>query len=139
MSNKIFTDIEIEILRRNKYVKNVSSKGITYTDEFKRIFIVENEKEKLPRNIFEEHGFCVEMLGMQRIRSSGKRWRKGYKSKGIDGLKDTRKDNSGRPLERELSLEEQMERLRLQNTLLQAENELLKKLDLMERRMRKEK
>ena len=39
MSNKIFTEKEIEILSNNKYVKNVSIKGITYTDEFKRIFI----------------------------------------------------------------------------------------------------
>ncbi|MGM7723610.1 HTH domain-containing protein, partial [Metabacillus sp. Hm71] len=54
MSKKTFTDKEIIQLSANKYVKSVSSKGITYTDEFKRIFIDENEKGKLPRDIFEE-------------------------------------------------------------------------------------
>ena len=32
MSNKLFTKKEIEILGNNKYVKSVSSKGITYTE-----------------------------------------------------------------------------------------------------------
>lgn len=135
MSNKIFEEKEIGILKQNKYVKNVSSKGITYTDEFKRIFVAENEKGKFPRNIFEECGFDVEILGIERIKSCANRWRKGYKTKGIDGLKDTRKGNSGRPLERHLSDEEKIERLKLQNKLLKAENELLKKVDLMERRL----
>ena len=39
MSEKLFTEEEIIILKQNKYVKIVTSKGITYTDEFKRIFI----------------------------------------------------------------------------------------------------
>ena len=38
----IVTEEEIIILKQNKYVKKVTSKGITYTDEFKRIFIDEN-------------------------------------------------------------------------------------------------
>lgn len=39
MSIKLFTNEEIEILSKNKYVKHVSAKGISYTEEFKRIFI----------------------------------------------------------------------------------------------------
>ncbi|MCM3034352.1 HTH domain-containing protein, partial [Niallia sp. MER 6] len=54
MSNRIFTEKEIKRLSANKYVKSVSAKGITYTEEFKHIFIAENEKGKLPRVIFEE-------------------------------------------------------------------------------------
>lgn len=48
MSNKLFTEAEVEILSRNPYIKNVTTKDITYTDEFKRIFIAENENRKLP-------------------------------------------------------------------------------------------
>jgi hypothetical protein len=44
MSTKIFTEKEIEILSSNQYIKTVSMKSITYTDEFKCIFIAENEK-----------------------------------------------------------------------------------------------
>jgi transposase len=135
MSNKIFSQDEIEILSSNKYVKSVSVKGITYTDEFKRIFISENEKGKFPREIFEECGFNINILGMKRVESSGKRWRAAYRKDGILGLQDTRIENSGRPREKDLTLEEKYERLIAQNNLLKAENELLKKLDMLERRM----
>jgi transposase len=64
MSKKIFTEKEIKILSANPYVKSVSSKGITYTDEFKQYFIVENEKGKLPREIFEECGFDIDVIGL---------------------------------------------------------------------------
>lgn len=43
MSNKLFTK-KLQMLSKNRYVRNVSEKGITYTDEFKNIFITENEK-----------------------------------------------------------------------------------------------
>ncbi|WP_319005584.1 HTH domain-containing protein, partial [Metabacillus litoralis] len=71
MSNKIFTEKEIKLLSANKYVKLVISKGITYNEEFKHIFIAENEKGKLPREIFEECGFDIDIIGMHRVRSSG--------------------------------------------------------------------
>ena len=49
MSKKLFTSKEITILYQNKYVKKVSNKRFTYNDEFKRLFIVENQNGKLPR------------------------------------------------------------------------------------------
>jgi len=139
MSNKIFTKEEIELLSKNKYVRHVSAKGITYTDEFKRIFICENEKGKLPRVIFEECGFDISILGMHRVHSCAKRWRVSYRKEGVLGLQDTRKENSGRPREKDLTIEEKYERLLAQNNLLKAENELLKKLDMLERRLIKRK
>ena len=139
MSNKIFTQDEIEILSKNKYVKRVSGKGITYTDEFKRLFIAENEKGKPPTIIFRECGFDLSILGLDRVRSSGKRWRAAYREDGILGLQDTRIEKSGRLSEKELTLEEKYERLIAQNKLLKAENELLKKIDMLERRMIKKK
>src|SRR3712207_7017429 len=73
----------------------VSSKGITYTDEFKKIFITENELGKFPRQIFEECGFDIEILGMQRVGSAGKRWRSSYKTGGaIADRKSTRLNSS---------------------------------------------
>ncbi len=137
MSNKIFTEKEIKQLSNNPYVRSVSKKGITYTDEFKRNFVAEHETGKLPSEIFESHGFDVEVLGSERIHSASKRWRNAYKNNGIEGLRDTRNGNSGRPSEKELSLEEKYERLKAQNNLLKAENELLKKLEMEERRLKK--
>ena len=46
MSVNIFSDADIKILSKNKYIKNVSHKGITYTDDFKRLFVAEQEKGK---------------------------------------------------------------------------------------------
>ena len=137
MSKKTFTESEIKKLSANPNVKSVSSKGITYTDEFKRLFVIENEKGKFPRQIFEENDFDVDIIGMNRIESAGKRWRAAYRENGIIGLKDTRKENSGRPRDKELTLEEKYARLEAANNLLKAENELLKKIDFAERRLKK--
>lgn len=70
MSKKIFTEEEIALLSKNKYVKKVSDKWITYTDEFKRIFIVENNNGKFPKQIFEEPDFNTDILGMKHLKSS---------------------------------------------------------------------
>ncbi|QWH16994.1 IS3 family transposase [Bacillus mycoides] len=128
MTKKLFTKTEIEVLSKNPYVKSISEKGITYTDQFKQIFIEENEKGKPPRIIFEECGFDIDVIGIQRVVSSGNRWRTSYKENGVFGLRDTRKENSGRKLERELTLEEKYARLEAERNLLKAENELLKKI-----------
>ncbi|WP_246483841.1 IS3 family transposase [Heyndrickxia vini] len=127
MSKKTFTEKEIKQLKTNKYVKSVSSKGITYTDEFKHIFIEGKEKGKFAREIFEQCGFDVEILGTNRVKSASKRWQKAYKENGIIGLRDTRAENSGRLLKSELTLEEKNARLEAQINLLKAENELFKK------------
>lgn len=137
MSKKVFTDSEIKLLSNNPYVKAVSSKAITCTDAFKQLFISENNQGKLPREIFEECGFDVTIVGIQRVRSSGKRWRASYQENGVLGLQDTRSQGSGRPLSRELTLEEKYARLEAQNNLLKAENELLKKIRFAERRQGK--
>ncbi|MBM7837479.1 hypothetical protein JOC54_000710, partial [Alkalihalobacillus xiaoxiensis] len=106
MSKKTFTEKEINHLSINPYVKTVSSKGITYTNEFKSCFIAEKKKGKFSRQIFEEAGFDVNIIGMTRIHAASKRWSEAYKKNGVMGLTDTRKGHSGRPREREVSLEE---------------------------------
>jgi transposase len=135
MSKKMFTAEEIKQLSANPYVKSVSSKGITYTEEFKQLFIASNQQGKLPRDIFEDCGFDVQIVGMKRIGSSEKRWRASYREQGTLGLQDTRGKYSGRPLQRELTLEEKNARLEAQIHLLKAENELLKKIRLAEGRL----
>jgi len=137
MSKKLFTNEEVELLSKNKYVKNISQKGITYTDEFKQFFILESENGKLPRQIFDEAGFDIDILGIKRVKSSASRWRSSYKYGGAVRLEDARKYNTGRPTTKNLSIEEKYARLEAQNKLLKAENELLKKLDMIERRVLK--
>lgn len=130
MRKKTFTQGDIKKLLNNTYVKSVSPKGITYSDAFKRHFIAEYENGKLPKQTFEECGFDLDIIGERRVRSSTSRWSAAYKKDGINGLIDTRKENSGKSNQRELSLEEKVARLEVQNNLLKAENGLLKKIDL---------
>ncbi|MFR2316296.1 MAG: HTH domain-containing protein [Terrisporobacter sp.] len=60
----MFSSEEIEKLSINKYVKNVTEKGITYTNEFKLHFIAEYEMGKTPRHIFEDAGFDIDIVGI---------------------------------------------------------------------------
>lgn len=120
-------------MRENKYVKRVGPKGITYTDEMKHFAISEWEKGKSSSQIFEAAGFNLSMLGKDRSYQSLGRWKIAYKKSGIMGLKDTRIGKSGRPLERELSLEEQLERKEAKIKFLEVQLELQKKLDMIER------
>lgn len=43
MSKILFTDIQIQKLSKNKWIKNITSKGITYTDDFKIKLVKEYE------------------------------------------------------------------------------------------------
>jgi hypothetical protein len=137
MSKKTFTKKEMELLSINPYVKSVSSKGITYTEEFKCIFIEANEKGKLPRQIFEEHGLEIDIVGKHRLESAAKRWRAAYRKDGFSGLRTIKTGSRSRV--KEFSLEEKYVRLEAEHNLLKAENELLKKIKLAERRLKRNK
>ena len=132
MNQKNFTEKEMNELRKHPYIQSVTSTLITYTDEFKRIFIAEDRDGKLPREIFRDHGFDVDLLGGSRIRKAAYRLRKAYKKQGIDGLNDARKHPSKKE-KKEVSIKEQYARMEAQIQFLKAENELLKKLEMMER------
>ena len=134
MSKVIFNDKKIKVLAKNPNVLRVSDKAITYSEEFKNKFIVENSKGILPRKIFEDNGFDIEIIGLKRIEQSAARWKKKYADMGVLGLKDSRTGNSGRPLLRELTTQEEIERLKAKISLLEIENEFLKKLDEIERK-----
>lgn len=135
MSNIIFTKQEIETLQNNTNVARVSERSITYTDAFKHTFLDAYLTGKLPRHIFEENGFDVEVIGMKRIEQSAYRWRKAYEKNGSIGLTDSRKSNSGRPLIRELTSTEIIERQEARIKLLEGQVALLKKLEVTERRL----
>ncbi|NOV75106.1 hypothetical protein DFH87_001673 [Clostridium saccharobutylicum] len=127
MSKKLFTNKEIELLSKNKYIKNVTNKAITYTDEFKILFIAERSKGKLPIYIFQDAGFDTDVIGNNRIWCASKRWRNIYNESGALGLRDSRKLNSGRPLKRELTVNEIIAKKDAEIAYWKAEAELLKK------------
>ena len=126
MSKILFTDAQVKKLSKNKWIKNITNKGITYSDEFKYKLVKECENYiKFPQDVFRECGINPEIVGERRISNSAHRWRKQLNSTGK--IIDTRKGASGRPLEHELSDKEKLERAEAKIKLLEAENELLKK------------
>lgn len=131
MGKNYFTPEQVEQLKKNKYVKHVSEKAITYTEEFKEVFMLEYNSGKLPSQILTEMGFDYKLLGRKRIDNIVQRTKK--QSIRPEGFKDTRTTESGRSLERELSPEEQMERLKQENEILKAKVEFLSLLRRAER------
>ena len=134
MSKILFTDAQVKKLSKNKWIKNITNKGITYSDEFKYKLVKECENYiKFPQDVFRECGINPEIVGERRISNSAHRWRKQLNSTGK--IIDTRKGASGRPLEHELSDKEKLERAEAKIKLLEAENELLRKNELIEMRI----
>ena len=133
MGKNYFTPEQVEQLRKNKYVKHVSEKAITYTEEFKERFMLEYNSGKLPSQIITEMGFDVKALGPKRINEISYRYRK--QSKRPEGFKDTRADNvnMGRPRTKDLSQEELIERQKQEIELLKAKVEYLSLLRRAER------
>ncbi|MDQ0215911.1 hypothetical protein J2S13_002331 [Oikeobacillus pervagus] len=76
MSKITFSTKDINILQKNPNIQRVSERSITYTDDFKNRFIDEYQTGKFPRQIFEENGFNVEIIGIKRIEQSAYRWKK---------------------------------------------------------------
>lgn len=130
MSIYRFTEKEIEALKNNPNVKSVTEKAITYTKEFKEYFIREYSKGRLAREIYEESGFSVELLG-ERIKNSTYRWKR--QSKRLEGLKDTRKGGSGRPRTKHLTKDELIKRQKAEIAYLKQERDFLLELKRLER------
>lgn len=131
MGKNYFTQEQVEQLRKNKYVKHVSEKSITYNKEFKETFMLEYNNGKLPSIILAEMGFDTGILGRSRIHAITERFKK--QSRRPEGFKDTRADSSGRPRTRDLSQEELIKRQKEQIEYLKQQVEFLSDLRRLER------
>ena len=131
MGKNYFTLEQVEQLRKNKYVKHVSEKAITYTEEFKEVFMMEYNSGKLPSQILTEMGFDCKVLGEARVDGISRRTR--IQSIRPEGFKDTRSTESGRPRTRDLTKEELIERQKQEIEVLKAKVEFLSLLRRAER------
>lgn len=135
MSNILFNDEQQKQLRTNRWVKSVTEKSISFTEDFKVHFINEYNLGKLPKQIFKDAGFDINMLGDKRIEQCTARYKR--QNKRIEGFHDTRANNLGRRVGKELSIEEENELLKKQNAKLQQELEFLKKMEFLARQAKK--
>jgi hypothetical protein len=118
MGKHYFTNEQVLELSSNKYVKKVSAKAITYTDDFKMHVLLELENGKSAKIIFNEAGFDIKALQERRIYSSCNRWKRQYKDGGFGRLRDTRRVSSGRPRKIEDTDEEEKAYLRAKSSFL---------------------
>ena len=126
MGVNYFTDEQVEELRKNHYVTSVTNKYINYTEEFKELFLNDYQNGMLPRLIFQKYDFNPKVLGDSRIHGFVKRMKK--QNERVEGFKDTRKGNSGRPRTKDLTPEEEIARLKQENKILTQENDFLKRV-----------
>jgi len=136
MIKKIYSKVEQELLISNKYVKKVSDKTITYTPEFKVYAVKRNLEDHIPpKLIFLESGFDLTIIGQNKPKECLKRWRKTYKSHGKYGLLSEARGvgATGRPSTKELTQDQKYKKMELKLRRLELENELLKKLEPLER------
>ncbi len=139
MSKIIFNEHQIRQLESNLNVASVSDRAIQYTSEFKIRAVNENLTGKGPAQIFEENGFDLNLIGIGKAQSSLKRWRKTFKELGEEGFQLERrgKGSSGRPSNKNISAEKKLEKAETRIKYLEAELELLKKLEELERQAKK--
>lgn len=131
MGVNYFSDEQVKELEKNPYVKKVSIKSITYSEEFKELFWIDLQNGMMPGNIFRKYGFDPHMLGSSRTLKFTNRVRK--EAAREEGFKDTRGTNP-EDLLQNLTIEEQLERLKQKNKILQQENDFLKRVRFINRK-----
>ena len=137
MSKRIFNEEQIKELLENVCVSRCSDKSISYTKEFKLLAVKQYQEGKTGREIFQEAGFSIELIGRDIPNDCLLRWRRKYQLKGDLGLsKDERgkSGNGGRPRTMGLTEAGRINRLEIEVAYLKAENDFLVKLRAAKKR-----
>ena len=126
MSNRLFSEEEVEMLRANPNVESVSARKIMFTPEFKQTAYDELVAGARMQEILLRHGIDPEMLGRARIRGLQEKLEKqAARPEGFQNLKQS----GQRPMTtKEKTLEKQVRELQHQLAYTQQEVEFLKKI-----------
>lgn len=130
---------EIRTLRKNPYVVDVNERGVSYSKDFKFLFIKEYMQGKKPTAIFRDAGFDVKVLGSKRIERACARWKESYEA-GTLGVRSAKLEKCGSAGARRIendAIDDEIDRLKesaldiCRNQMkeikrISAENEMLK-------------
>jgi transposase InsO family protein len=136
MAERVFDPETRSKILQNKNVLRVGETQITYSPYFKVAAVRANLVEgKSPHLIFLDAGFDLDLIGRETPKRCLRKWRAVHKQRGEEGLRDDQRGrhSAGRPAEREQTVEEELRRAQARIRYLEKENELLKKLDALER------
>ncbi|WP_317987119.1 HTH domain-containing protein, partial [Sutcliffiella rhizosphaerae] len=141
MSRNHFTEHQIKELEKNPNIIYASDRSISYSPSFKLKAVQEYNLGKTPSQIFMEGGFNLDVIGKEQPKSSLRRWRKTFEQFGEVGFQSERrgKASTGRPTSKNLSAEEKLRKAEARIKYLEAENDFLKKLEVLERQALKKK
>ena len=122
----------VDELNAHPNVERATEWSVSFTKEFKKLAYDEYYRGKSMREIFEEAGFDVKMLGNKRIDNFQQLLME--KSKKDDSFADKRKDKSLQsPPSTEVQLQKRIRELEHLNAYLEQENEFLKKIQELEK------
>jgi putative transposase len=135
MADRLFDPEAQARILQNKNVLRVSETTITYCPAFKVEAVRADLAGKPPHLIFIDAGFDLDLVGRQIPRRCLMRWRAIFTQRGEEGLRNDQRGRhaAGRPAEGVLTVEERLRRAEARVRYLEKENELLKKLDAIER------
>ncbi|WP_438449507.1 helix-turn-helix domain-containing protein, partial [Gorillibacterium sp. sgz5001074] len=135
----VFTEEQIRMLEANPNVQKVSESTITYNPAFKLEALEAYRAGQTPSEIFIRAGFDLDVIGHTKPKKSVKRWRETYQLYGEEGLETDRrgKNSTGRKTAAELTVEEELKRAQAKIKMLEAQVDLLKKLEALERQKKK--
>ena len=136
MGRVLLTEENLIELRKNKYVLEANEIRIIYSNEFKRYFIEQYQNGVLPKQIFRNAGFDPKMLGAKRIERCTARWRIQTNGGKIDIPMDI-KENWTAKKKKTKAVNRKIRNQQLKIERLLKENDLLKKVDRIERRREK--
>ena len=132
MSKLRFSKEDINKLKDNPYILNITEKAITYADEFKEKFVELYNKGTTPTEIFRRCEISPEIIGKKRIDTFS--YRVKQKIKNGKPLEDDRKGKSGRPKTRHLSKDEEIQQLKHKIQYQEQQIEFLKKISFVEKK-----
>lgn len=137
MSKRVFNEKQIKGLLKNVNVARCSDRSISYTKEFKLLAVKQYQEGKIGREIFQEAGFNIKLIGKDLPKGCLLRWRRKYQLKeGIGLSKDERgkSGNCGRPKTKGLTDTDRIKRMTIEIAYLKAENDFLAKLRAAKKR-----
>jgi len=131
MSKRMFTNAQVEELRKSPHVAACSDKSITFTKVFKINAVRLHREECMTSSeIFIRAGFDIKVLAKERMKACLGRWNRSSRKSGQKGLSETRGKNKPKrkPVVLDLTEADKIKRLEAEIVYLKAENDFLAKL-----------
>ncbi len=122
----VFSEEQIELLRKNPFTSSVTQRKLLFTKEFKDIFWKEYQEGSIPRNILEKYGYSVDILGQVRIWGIAQYIKSEYQNKNTQKSEESEQKEDQTNIDK--NLQSEIDALKLKVEFLENKFEFLKKI-----------